>query len=273
MNLFATAKSSRVRAPAVAGRFYPGDPTKLRQTVEQLLHTAPAWNGPVPKALIAPHAGYLFSGPVAAAAYTTLAGGRGVVERVVLLGPAHFVGFHGVAATDKEAFATPLGRVAVDVPALNELVERKLVVRLEQAHADEHCLEVQLPFLQVLLDTFKIVPLVVGDVSISELGRLLDEIWGGPETLIIVSSDLSHYLGAAAARVMDESTATAIARLAPEELNEQQACGLVAIRSLLAVAAKHNLAARRLDLRNSADAGGPADRVVGYGAFAFGAVR
>jgi AmmeMemoRadiSam system protein B len=273
MNLFATTTSSRVRVPAVAGRFYPGDPTKLRQTVEQLLDTAPAWNGPVPKALIAPHAGYPFSGPVAAAAYATLARGRGVVQRVVLLGPAHFVGFHGVAATDKEAFETPLGRVAVDVPALNELVERQLVVRFEQAHTSEHCLEVQLPFLQVRLEKFKILPLVVGDVSAIELGGLLDAIWGGPETLIIVSSDLSHYLDTAAARVMDESTAVAIERLAPEELNEQQACGLVAIRSLLTVASKHHLVARRLDLRNSADAGGPADRVVGYGAFAFGIVH
>ncbi len=269
MNLFSANTSEDVRRAAVAGQFYPRQPAELRNLVSELLTGAPRASGPAPKALIAPHAGYRFSGPIAASAYAALAADREVIKRVVLLGPSHFVLVGGIAASSARAFATPLGRVPVDGAAVSELVAQRLVTLLDEAHAYEHCLEVQLPFLQVILGEFTIVPLVAGEANAHEIGAVLEALWDGPATRFVISSDLSHYLNSRAAQSLDRQTADAIEALGVERIGEDQACGRVAIRGLLEAAARHGLRARTLDLRNSGDTGGPSDRVVGYGAFAF----
>jgi AmmeMemoRadiSam system protein B len=187
----------RTRAAAVAGTFYPDRPDALRAMVRRLLDGAAMENGAgatAPKALIAPHAGYVYSGPVAASAFARLAALRDRVRRVVLIGPSHFVPFHGIATSGAAAFATPLGEVEVDVAAESKLAALPGVVDMPRAHAREHGLEVELPFLQETLDSFTIVPLVVGDATHEEVGRALDLLWGGDETVVVVSSDLSHYL-------------------------------------------------------------------------------
>jgi hypothetical protein len=257
-----------VRRPAVAGMFYPEDPRELRETVESLLVDAPA-GGPAPKALIAPHAGYVYSGPTAAIAYARLAAARDTIRRVVLLGPSHRVAFQGIAACRADLFETPLGRVPVDTAALDQITDLPQVQVLDTAHLREHSLEVQLPFLQVLLQDFALVPLVVGDASPDQVAQVLDRLWGGPETLIVVSSDLSHYHDYVTAQRLDRETSGLIEGLSRVELHGEQACGCRPINGLLRAARSHGLAASLLDLRNSGDTAGPRDRVVGYGAYAF----
>jgi len=267
---FASAQSSLVRESAVAGRFYPRDPVELRGQIESFLAAAVT---PVPsvapKAIIAPHAGYIYSGPVAASAYACLSPVRETIKTVVLLGPAHFVPVRGVAAPSADMFMTPLGSVKVDLQALAKLRSLPFVSVSDDAHRPEHCLEVQLPFLQVILGDFQILPLVVGDASVEQIAELLEQVWGGPETLIVISSDLSHYRDPLSASCLDRATAQAIEAAAPEKIGENQACGRIPITGLLIAARRHNLIPRTLDLRNSGDTGGPRDRVVGYGAFAF----
>ena len=258
-----------VRAPAVAGRFYPRDPKELREQVTELLESPEVPAGPVPKALIVPHAGYVFSGPIAASAYARLRAAREVVKRIVLVGPSHFVEFRGLAGSSAEAFATPLGNVPVDREAGRKLSALPQVRCLDEAHRYEHSLEVQLPFLQVVLGDFELVPLVAGEAEAEEVAGVLEALWGGPETRVIVSSDLSHYLDPESARALDRATANAIEALDPEAVREGQACGRVPVRGLLRAAADHGLRAETVDLRNSGDTGGPRSQVVGYGAFAF----
>jgi MEMO1 family protein len=258
-----------VRPPTAAGRFYPADAAELRALVTSLLAQVPTPAGPAPKALIAPHAGYLYSGPIAASAYARLAPDRDVIKRIVLAGPAHYVACDALATSSASAFATPLGQVRVDREAVRRLITLPQVVVLDEAHAQEHALEVQLPFLQIVLGDFALVPLVVGDASLEETAQALDALWGGPETRFIISSDLSHYLDSAGARRLDDVTAKAIEALAPEGIGENQACGRIPIRGLLEAARRHKLRARTVDLRNSGDTAGPRDRVVGYGAFVF----
>ncbi len=258
-----------IRPAAVAGRFYPSDPVELRELVEGLLSAPPQAGGPAPKAIIAPHAGYMFSGPIAASAYAQFMADRARIKRIVLLGPSHYVPFDGVAASRAEAFATPLGLVPVDTASIRQLLEAAQVTVLEQAHAREHSLEVHLPFLQVLLEQFSVVPLVAGEAAPEELSRLLETLWGGPETRFVISSDLSHYLPYDEGRQVDLATAKAIEQLKLDELGENTACGGVPVKGLLAAAARRGLKARTVDLRSSGDTGGPTDRVVGYGAFAF----
>jgi AmmeMemoRadiSam system protein B len=266
---------ARIRRAAVAGRFYPASPAELRGTLAALLADArgeaaeSAGGARTPKALIAPHAGYVFSGPVAASAYVRLASARDVVKRVVLLGPAHYAYVRGLALPECDAFATPLGEVPLDRAATSTWAALPFVDVDERAHAREHCLEVQLPFLQHVLAEFTIVPAVVGDASAEEVAAALDAVWGGPETLIVISSDLSHYHDHATARRLDAATAHAIERLAPAELDEESACGRVPIAGLLLAAARRKLSSRVLDLRNSGDTAGGRDAVVGYGAWAF----
>jgi hypothetical protein len=216
-----------------------------------------------------PHAGYVYSGPVAASAYALLAPLRGRVRRVVLLGPAHRVWLRGLAAPVADAFATPLGVVPIDANALALLADLPQVLRSEQAHAQEHSLEVQLPFLQAALGEFELVPLVVGDASAEEVAQVLERLWFGNETLLVISSDLSHYLDYESARRMDASTCAAIEQLRGEALHEESACGRVPVRGLLLAARRRGLAPRTLDLRNSGDTAGDRRRVVGYGAWAF----
>jgi AmmeMemoRadiSam system protein B len=261
--------SKRIRAPAVAGRFYPRDAVELRQLVERFLADVPAEDGPSPKAIIVPHAGYIYSGPIAASAYGRLRPARGMVRRIVLLGPSHFVAFAGLAATSAEGFATPLGIVPVDVEAVQRLVRLMPVTILDAAHAREHALEVQLPFLQTVLDEFTLVPLVVGDAAVDDVGRVIETLWGGPETRFVISSDLSHYHEASTARQLDQLTAAAIEALRPQSIVEDGACGRLPVCGLLRAAVTHGLRARTVDLRNSGDTAGPSDQVVGYGAFVF----
>ncbi|MGZ5038074.1 MAG: AmmeMemoRadiSam system protein B [Usitatibacter sp.] len=261
---------SAIRPAAVAGSFYPGDPSALAAEVAAYLAEAPAPRAPErpPKAIIAPHAGYMYSGPIAASIYARLAPLRGVVRRVVLAGPAHRVYVRGAAIPSVGAFASPLGDVALDREALAALRALDFVEVSDRAHALEHSLEVHLPFLQSVLGDFALVPIVVGDASPGQAARIFEMLWGGDETLIVVSSDLSHYLPYDSARGRDRDTARAIlgldATLVPEE-----ACGAAPINGLLQAARGHGLSAEMVDLRNSGDTAGGLDRVVGYGAFAF----
>lgn len=263
----------KVRPPAVAGRFYPGDPVELRQLITALLAQAPPATGPAPKALIAPHAGYLYSGPIAASAYAQLIPARDQIKRIVLFGPSHYVALDGLATTSAEAFATPLGIVPVDVQAVRQVRSLPQVREFDEAHAREHSLEVQLPFLQCVLGGFTLVPLAVGDATPEEISQVLDALWDGPETLFVVSSDLSHYHDFQTARRLDRATATAVEALKPAGIGDERACGRMPIRGLLQAARRHGLRARTVDLRNSGDTAGPHDRVVGYGAFVFEEVR
>jgi len=263
-----------VRQPAVAGQFYPADPRRLRATVEGFLRQAqddgdapsPA---SAPRAIIAPHAGYPYSGPVAASAYTQVAPGRDTLHRVILLGPAHRVPVGGLAASSADAFATPLGDVPLDREAVDRLLELSQVILSDEAHAPEHGLEVHLPFLQLTLTDFRLVPLVVGEAGAAEVARVLEHFAGDSGSLLVVSSDLSHFLDYERAHRMDRQTSDAIEGLQP--LGVGQACGRHAINGLLQLARERDWQARTLDLRNSGDTAGPRDQVVGYGAYRFDA--
>jgi len=258
-----------IRPAAQAGRFYPANPARLQADVQDYLDRVAPAAGPVPKALIAPHAGYLYSGPVAASAFIRLGPAHARIRRVVLLGPSHYEDFEGLAAPAADAFATPLGVVPVESEALDQALNLPQVRVFDRAHGPEHCLEVELPFLQTVLDDFTIVPLLVGHAGPSEVGDVLQTLWGGEETVIVVSSDLSHYLDADTARRKDRTTARAIEALRGDALDGYCACGCRAIAGLLHVARARGLRAETLDLRHSGDTAGPSERVVGYGAFAF----
>lgn len=258
------------RPAAVAGAFYPGDPSILAVEVESCLRGAapPRAGERPPKAIIAPHAGYIYSGAVAASAYVRIAGLCGRISRVVLAGPAHRVFVRGAAVPEAGAFATPLGVVALDGEAIARLRRLPFVEASDPAHALEHSLEVHLPFLQACLGDFRLVPVVVGDATPAEMAGLLDEVWGGDETLVVVSSDLSHFLDHAAARARDRKTADAILALSPR-LDPEDACGAAPVNGLLEVARRRGLEPELVDLRNSGDTAGGRSRVVGYGSFVF----
>ena len=256
-----------VRAPAVAGLFYPADTAELHAQVQQFLNQIqPSAEAP-PKAIIAPHAGYIYSGPIAATVYARLRAARDRITRVVLLGPSHRVGFRGIAASGMTAFETPLGQIPVDQEAVELARQVPDVGFLEQAHAQEHSLEVHLPFLQEVLGPFKLVPLVVGEARPQQVGAVLEALWGGPETLIVISSDLSHYQDYRTAQRMDRETSRAIEELRFEDIGYEQACGRNPVSGLLWVARRKNLHVETIDLRNSGDTAGPRDQVVGYGAY------
>jgi len=260
-----------IRPAAVAGMFYPEVPSTLAAEVRAHLAAGEARREPganVPKAIIVPHAGYVYSGPIAASAYARLASARDTIRRVVLLGPTHRVLVRGLALPSVEAFATPLGSVAVDRAAVDLALTLRQVVTNDAAHALEHSLEVQLPFLQAALGTFSIVPFAVGDATGIEVGEVLDLLWGGKETLIVVSSDLSHYHRYADARKVDRETGEAILALSAT-LDHEQACGATPINGLLRAAQRRRLRPQLLDLRNSGDTAGDKSRVVGYASFSF----
>ncbi len=259
----------RTRPPAVAGFFYPADEHRLSADLARYLEaaSAPPFSG-TPKAIIAPHAGYVYSGPVAATAYATLRPASKRLRRVVLLGPAHRVAFRGLAAPGVDAFVTPLGPVPIDRPAIEAIAALPQVEIDDEPHREEHSLEVQLPFLQTVLDRFRLVPLVVGASNGEEVAEVLDRLWQDGETEIVVSSDLSHYHDYETARRIDAATAEAIETLRPEAIGQEQACGRIPIAGLLTAARRRGMRVERLDLRNSGDTAGPRDRVVGYGAWA-----
>jgi len=264
----------RVRPAAVAGTFYPDDPKTLAATVDRALAAARALaatrppSAAPPKALVVPHAGYVYSGPVAAVAYAELDPVRHAIRRVVLLGPSHHVALDGLAASSADAFDTPLGAVPIDAAARDTVQTLGGVVVDDEAHAAEHSLEVQLPFLQRCLERFALLPLVVGRASPAVVAAVLDAVWGGPETLVVVSSDLSHYHGYASARRLDAATAAAIVAARPDAIGPEEACGCHPLGGLLETVRRRGLAVRLLDLRSSGDTAGPRERVVGYGAFA-----
>jgi AmmeMemoRadiSam system protein B len=261
----------RVRSPAVSGTFYPDDPAALHAAVQGYLRSCQSSEEGAPaKALIVPHAGYVYSGPIAASGYAHIADRRSEIQRVVLLGPAHRVAVEGLAAPTASRFTTPLGDVEVDSHALARVVALPQVVVSDAAHSFEHSLEVHLPFLQELLADFSLVPLVVGDASPEQVAEVLELLWGGAETLIVVSSDLSHYLDYATARRMDSATSRAIEALDPTAIDFEQACGRIPVQGLLLVARRHGLRATAVDVRNSGDTAGPRDQVVGYGAYVLG---
>jgi MEMO1 family protein len=260
--------SPTVRPPAVAGMFYPADAPALRTEVDNLLGSAPRRLALAPKALIVPHAGYVYSGPIAATAYACLASHARHISRVVLIGPAHRVAVRGLATPGADRFATPLGEVPLDTATLAKLEDLPHISRSAPAHSQEHALEVQLPFLQRVLHEFELVPLLVGDASAGEVAQALNRVWGGEETLIVVSSDLSHYLPYAEARRTDAATLDAILRRTPG-LYGEQACGATPINGLLQVALERGLTPQLLDARNSGDTAGDRTRVVGYAAVAF----
>ncbi len=259
---------STLRPAAVAGLFYPEVPAVLRKTLADLLTAAgPAASSP-PKALIVPHAGYVYSGPVAARAYARLGNQRGRIRRVVLLGPTHRVPVRGLALPAADRFATPLGEVALDRVGMQRLAGLPQVLTSAAAHQMEHSLEVQLPFLQTVLGDFALLPLAVGDATAAEVAEVLEQVWGGDETLIVISSDLSHFLPDAQARKLDRQTANAILALDPH-LDHEQACGATPVNGLLLAARRHGLHPVELDVRNSSETAGDPQRVVGYAAFAF----
>lgn len=261
-----------VRKPFVAGTFYPAQADELRAAVRQYMAAAAAAQAgstPVPKAIIAPHAGYVYSGAIAATAYACLLPAADRIRRVVLLGPSHRVGFRGIAVTTATAYETPLGHVPLDRDAALRLKSLQAVVEHDTAHVPEHSLEVHLPFLQTMLPSFTLLPLVVGDAAPAEVARVLEAVWGGPETAIVISSDLSHYEPYETAQRIDAQTASAIVQLDGSAVSDHGACGRRPVRGLLELARRRGMHCKMLDVRNSGDTAGPKDRVVGYGSFAF----
>lgn len=259
---------TRARPAAVAGAFYPDKPSTLEEQLRKLLDGAPRFPLAAPKAIIVPHAGYIYSGPVAASIYAPLRRLSSAIRRVVLLGPTHRVAISGLAVPSCDAFETPLGEVPVDQDAIAALADLPQVRINDAAHAQEHALEVQQPFLIETLERFSLVPLAVGRASPAEVAAVIERLWGGDETLIVVSSDLSHYLPYESAWSIDGQTAQAIVAL-EANLTPHQACGAAPINGLLEVARRRGLHVRMIDLRNSGDTAGDKSRVVGYGAFAF----
>jgi MEMO1 family protein len=261
----------QVRQPAVAGTFYPAQKQTLANDVSVLLDACRINQSEIsvpPKAIIVPHAGYIYSGPTAAAAYATLATARDTIKRVVLLGPVHHVPVRGLALPGVKVFATPLGEIQINNAAVAAIENLPQVIDSPEAHAPEHSLEVQLPFLQLMLDDFKLLPLAVGDATPAEVAEVLDVLWGGSETLIVISSDLSHFLPYQTAQVKDSQTVQDILNL-QHTLNHEQACGGTPVNGLLLAAQHHHLQPHLLDLRNSGDTAGDKNRVVGYASFAF----
>jgi AmmeMemoRadiSam system protein B len=256
-----------IRPAAVAGLFYPAEANTLTRNVRAMLADvrSPEF---APKALIVPHAGYVYSGPVAASAYATLSTGARRIQRVVLLGPTHRVSVRGLALPGVDAFASPLGNVPLDREAAQAIAHLPQITVSPRAHAQEHSLEVHLPFLQTVLADFKLLPLAVGMATPEEVAEVLECLWGGEETLIVISSDLSHYLPYDTAKRVDGVSARDILNLA-QGINHEQACGATPINGLILAARKHHLMPHLLDLRNSGDTAGPRDGVVGYAAFAF----
>ncbi len=263
----ATGQTHRVRAAAVAGAFYPARPDVLAATVSGLLAAGPRGEQRgVVRAIIVPHAGYVYSGPIAASAFAILRDGSSRPRRVVIIGPSHFFGFSGLAAPGAGAFATPLGDMPLDSGAIENITPMPQVVITDEPHTPEHAIEVELPFLRVVLGAVPIVPLLVGRATAEEVAEVLDRLWDDA-TLVVVSSDLSHYLSYEAAREQDAATAAALESFDGSRIGLNDACGALPLRGLLLAAKHRGLTIQRLDLRNSADTAGGRRRVVGYGAW------
>ncbi len=257
-----------IRPPAVAGLFYPDDPERLREAVEGYL-AAVEPGGETPRAVVVPHAGFVYSGAVAAAAYARLRPLKGHLDRILLIGPAHRMAVRGLAAPVADAFESPLGPLPLDRAAIARIATLPQVTLDDAPHRLEHCLEVQLPFLVACLGRVPLVPLLVGDAYPEEVAEVIERLWEGPETLVVISSDLSHYHDDATAKRMDAATSAAIEALDEARIGWDDACGRLPIAGLLRVARARGLAARTIALCNSGDTAGPKDEVVGYGAYVF----
>jgi AmmeMemoRadiSam system protein B len=255
-----------IRPPAAAGTFYPDDPLELQTMVEAMLDAANSGKPP-PKAMIVPHAGYIYSGPVAASGYARLRQAADTISRVILLGPAHRVAITGLALPEAGIFTTPLGEIMLDAEAIRQILPLPQVYVDAEAHRLEHSLEVHLPFLQAVLSHFTLVPVVVGDATATEVCEVIEQLWGGPETLLVISSDLSHYHDYDTARSLDAATSRAIEALALEDIGFNSACGRIPVSGLLLYARQHGLSVETIDLRNSGDTAGPRSQVVGYGTY------
>ncbi len=254
--------------PIVAGKFYPSNPSILRDEIEKMLKLAEAKSDLAqPKAIIAPHAGYIYSGEIAASAYACLKKAKHQIKRVVVLAQAHQYPFYGIATVSASGYLTPLGKIAIDQDLINKV--RSHLVVLDEAFMAEHALEVQLPFLQMMLAEFSLVPLLVGHAYREQVANLLEDLWSGDDTLIVISSDLSHYHPYRQAQVIDKNSARSILAMDADILSGEDACGALAINGLLMVAKKKMMQAVEVDLRNSGDTSGSKDSVVGYGAFHF----
>ncbi|MBI3560782.1 MAG: AmmeMemoRadiSam system protein B [Gammaproteobacteria bacterium] len=262
--------STDIRQPAVAGLFYPQDPVELEAMLSALLGEVKSrpTPSPTPRAIIAPHAGYIYSGPIAATAYAQVSALRGKISRIVLLGPAHRAHVAGVAASRATHFASPLGLIPLDQTAIQDLLTLPYVNYMDAAHTNEHSLEVHLPFLQKIFAVFTLVPLLVGAATAQEVAAVLERFWEDEQSLIVISSDLSHYHEYCSAQQRDHATSAAIEALALEQIAYEDACGRDPIKGLLQLARNHQRQITTLDLRNSGDTAGPRDRVVGYGAYA-----
>lgn len=257
----------QVRPPAVAGAFYPRRAAELEETVAGLLTNARTASRGHIRAVIAPHAGYIYSGAVAAEAFAALQALKGRIARLVVIGPAHYVPVRGIAVPSVDAFHTPLGEMPLDREAIESITDLPQVVVDDDPHEPEHALEVELPFLQTVLGGVAIAPLVVGSGRAQEVAEVLERLWD-EATLIVVSSDLSHYHDYETARRLDAATAQAIERLDERAISTQDACGALSLRGMLIEAKRRGLEVERLDLRNSGDTAGDRNRVVGYGAWA-----
>jgi len=258
------------RYPAVAGMFYPDDPDELHQQIQDYLSQSDlAAEQPSPLALIVPHAGYIYSGEVAAKAYARIQPLAKKINRVILLGPSHRVAFNGLAVPSARQFSTPLGNIPVDRASIKQILAAGSVVENDAAHLQEHSLEVQLPFLQEVLEEFVLLPIVVGHVEPQQIADLLDDIWHDSHTLLVISSDLSHFHDYATAQAIDQRTTNAIETLHPEAISHEDACGGTPVNGLLYLAKRRGLKVETIDLRNSGDTAGDHDRVVGYGAYIF----
>ena len=264
------ALDQTIHPAAVAGTFYPEEPDRLAEEVDRLLAAAgPSPTGEIPRALIVPHAAFDYSGAIAAAGFARLAPGRNVLRRAVVVGPAHRAFVHGLAIPEANFLATPLGLVPIDEEAVHRLEVFRQVQVASRAHVREHSIEVQLPFLQRLLPEIQVVPLAVGDATPAEVAEVLGVLWDGPETVVIVSSDLSHYLPFDAAREVDRATADRILRLAPDPVDHDEACGATPVNALVLAARSRGLVPSLVALGNSGGSSFAREPVVGYGAFAF----
>lgn len=256
------------RPAAVAGLFYPDEPAALDRQINELMDNAePARDERPPRALVVPHAGYPYSGPVAAQAYAHIEPWRDQYQRVLLLGPSHRVPLRGMALSNADEFTTPLGDVPIDTDECEALLEYSGVHGMDAAHAMEHSLEVQLPFLQRLIGDFRLIPLAVGDAPPGEVARVIERYWDDPATLVVISTDLSHFLTLEQARALDDRTRQAIEQRDHRAIGDDQACGRYPLRGLLKVLKEQDAGIETLAMGTSADATGDSSRVVGYGAW------
>jgi len=256
----------------LAGRFYPAEKEFLGKVVDRYLGVVDAavcQSESIPKAVIAPHSGYINSGPVAAAAFFPWKQMAGSIHRIILLGPSHQYDFPGVALPDAVKFETPLGELSLDQNACEQILRHRFVRIFQAPHENEQSIEVELPFLQRIVPQFEIVPLIVGRADCSQLASLLDELWGGEETVLVISSDLSHRNDYTAAKKIDSATGEAIRNFEAAKINADQACGHRILRAFLKLALKRKMACKMMDLRNSADISGTSADIIGFGAFQF----